>query len=91
MSRWLLPLGSLLVLVLPVRADKEDDPFLWLEEVTGKKALAWVKARNAEILQDNCLHCHTDFVHDIVRGSTTAEDGVRCVHCHRAVGHGARG
>jgi len=50
-----------------------------------------IKARNAEILQDNCLHCHADFVHDIVRGSTTAEDAVRCVHCHRGVGHGARG
>jgi prolyl oligopeptidase len=25
-----------------------DDPYLWLEEVTGEKPLAWVKARNAE-------------------------------------------
>jgi prolyl oligopeptidase len=25
-----------------------DDPFLWLEDITGDKALAWVKARNAE-------------------------------------------
>jgi len=31
-----------------------------------------------------------DFVHDIVRGSTTREDAVKCVHCHRGVGHGAR-
>ena len=38
----------------------------------------------------NCLRCHGDFVHDIVRGSTTREDAVRCVHCHRGVGHGAR-
>lgn len=50
-----------------------------------------IKRRNAEILQENCLYCHADFVHDIVRGSTTAEDAVRCVHCHRNVGHGARG
>lgn len=50
-----------------------------------------IKERNAQILQDNCLHCHEDFVHDIVRGSTTAEDAVRCVHCHRSAGHGARG
>ena len=27
---------------------REKDPFLWLEEVTGEKALAWVKERNAE-------------------------------------------
>ena len=25
-----------------------DDPYLWLEEVTGEKALAWVAARNRE-------------------------------------------
>ncbi|HJW73764.1 MAG TPA: prolyl oligopeptidase family serine peptidase [Geothrix sp.] len=25
-----------------------DDPYLWLEEVTGEKPLAWVKERNAE-------------------------------------------
>jgi cytochrome c nitrite reductase small subunit len=50
-----------------------------------------IKPHNAAILQGNCLHCHEDFVHDIVRGSTTKEDAVRCVHCHRSVGHGARG
>jgi len=25
-----------------------DDPYLWLEDITGDKALAWVRARNAE-------------------------------------------
>jgi cytochrome c nitrite reductase small subunit len=49
-----------------------------------------IKPRNAEILQENCLRCHGDFVHDIVAGSTTREDAVQCVHCHRGVGHGAR-
>ena len=29
-----------------------DDPYLWLEDVTGDKALAWVKARNAESAQE---------------------------------------
>jgi prolyl oligopeptidase len=24
-----------------------DDPYLWLEEVTGEKALAWVREQNA--------------------------------------------
>lgn len=47
-----------------------------------------IKAHNAQILQDNCLRCHGDFVHDIVAGSTTDADAVRCVHCHRSVGHG---
>jgi cytochrome c nitrite reductase small subunit len=48
-----------------------------------------IKPKNSQILQDNCLKCHGDFVHEIVRGSTTAADAVRCVHCHRDVGHGA--
>jgi hypothetical protein len=29
-------------------------------------------------------------VHDIVRGATWAEGAIRCVQCHRSVGHGAR-
>jgi len=49
-----------------------------------------IKPRNAAILQAACLRCHEDFVHDIVRGSTTADDATPCVHCHRNVGHGAR-
>jgi cytochrome c nitrite reductase small subunit len=49
-----------------------------------------MKERSAADVQENCLRCHGDFVHDIVNGSTTAEDAVQCVHCHRGVGHGAR-
>ncbi len=48
-----------------------------------------IKAPNSQILQDNCLRCHGDLVHDVVRGSTWDEDAIRCVHCHRGVGHGA--
>jgi prolyl oligopeptidase len=29
-----------------------DDPYLWLEEVGGEKALAWVQAQNARSLKD---------------------------------------
>ncbi|QQR80604.1 MAG: cytochrome c nitrite reductase small subunit [Deltaproteobacteria bacterium] len=50
-----------------------------------------IKPKNAHILQENCLRCHGDFVHDIVAGSTTDRDAVLCVHCHRNVGHGVRG
>ncbi|MDX1502369.1 MAG: S9 family peptidase, partial [Thermoanaerobaculia bacterium] len=28
-------------------AEQEDDPYLWLEEVDGERALAWVEERNA--------------------------------------------
>ena len=43
---------------------------------------------NAAILQDNCLRCHGDLVHDLVPGATTDSDALSCVHCHRDVGHG---
>jgi cytochrome c nitrite reductase small subunit len=50
-----------------------------------------ITPRNASILQDNCVRCHGDFVHSIMgAGAARAEDAVRCVHCHRGVGHGAR-
>jgi prolyl oligopeptidase len=32
----------------PAPSSASEDPHLWLEDVTGEKALAWVKARNAE-------------------------------------------
>jgi cytochrome c nitrite reductase small subunit len=49
-----------------------------------------IKPRNARIVQDNCLSCHSDFVHDIVHGSKFDATSVTCVHCHADVGHGAR-
>jgi len=33
--------------IAPTLAAETDDPYLWLEEVTGDKALTWVRARNA--------------------------------------------
>ena len=32
----------------PAPAATQDDPYLWLEDVTGDKALDWVRERNAE-------------------------------------------
>ena len=62
-QRWRSQLGSLLLLPLlftgaamslaatpapaPVTAPA-NDPWLWLEDVGGERALAWVKERNAE-------------------------------------------
>ena len=34
----------------PGYAAEPEDPYLWLEEVTGEKPLEWVKERNAESL-----------------------------------------
>ena len=45
--------------------------------------------RNARLLQESCLRCHGDFVHDIVKGSSSpGAESVQCVHCHKGVGHG---
>jgi cytochrome c nitrite reductase small subunit len=49
-----------------------------------------ITPRNSRTLQNNCLRCHGDFVHDIVRSATAGGQTVSCVHCHRGVGHGAR-
>ncbi len=50
-----------------------------------------IKSKNSAILQANCVHCHEDVVHDILRGSSNTDETARCVHCHRNVGHGAKG
>jgi cytochrome c nitrite reductase small subunit len=47
-----------------------------------------ITPRNTEILQDNCLRCHGDLVHDLVAGATSAKGAIKCVQCHGSVGHG---
>lgn len=48
-----------------------------------------IKDKSSRILQDNCLYCHGGLVHEQVARAARESDEVRCVHCHRAVGHGA--
>jgi cytochrome c nitrite reductase small subunit len=48
-----------------------------------------IKEKSGRILQDNCVSCHASLVHEQVVRAARASDEVRCVHCHRAVGHGA--
>jgi cytochrome c nitrite reductase small subunit len=45
-----------------------------------------VHARNAAVTEQACRKCHSEMVHAIesIRGG---EDSVRCVSCHRDVGH----
>lgn len=45
---------------------------------------------NAGILQDNCLRCHADLVHELAPGFGGPAEAVSCVHCHADVGHGVR-
>ena len=47
-----------------------------------------IKGPNARILQENCLVCHGDLVHELVVGVNGPAEEVRCVHCHVEVGHG---
>ena len=47
-----------------------------------------ITEKNKRILQENCLACHKQMVHDLVPGATFGIDVVYCVHCHRSVGHG---
>lgn len=48
-----------------------------------------ISAKNADILQANCVRCHADLLHDQLAGATTARNAIHCVHCHHDVGHGA--
>jgi prolyl oligopeptidase len=43
---WLLLCVVFVCLAVPARADEGADPYLWLEEVTGDKPLAWVREQN---------------------------------------------
>ena len=47
-----------------------------------------IKEPNSQVLQENCLACHGDLVHELVVGVNGPADEVRCVHCHVEVGHG---
>lgn len=48
-----------------------------------------IKPRNKVVTQNACLHCHADFVHEML--PTRPEgDMLSCVHCHSDVGHAHR-
>jgi cytochrome c nitrite reductase small subunit len=48
-----------------------------------------IKPGNSRILQENCLTCHRDLVHEAA-GETRRSEEFTCVHCHQSVGHGDR-
>ena len=49
-----------------------------------------IREGSGRLLQENCLRCHLDLVHDLLPGATDRPDAIRCVHCHAGVGHGPR-
>jgi cytochrome c nitrite reductase small subunit len=46
-----------------------------------------IKERNARVLQASCVGCHGELVAELHAARGERED-VRCVSCHRSVGHG---
>lgn len=49
-----------------------------------------ITPKNSRILQERCISCHGDFVHELLAGATTDPDSITCVHCHIRVGHGEK-
>jgi cytochrome c nitrite reductase small subunit len=49
-----------------------------------------ITKRNSEILQQNCLRCHGDLLHNLVNSANSEKGDVSCVHCHSYVGHGTQ-
>jgi prolyl oligopeptidase len=43
-----LAYAAMAAVAMNAAAQQAQDPYLWLEDVTGEKALAWVRERNAE-------------------------------------------
>ena len=56
---------ALVLLLLPAAAMSQDDPFLWLEDVTGDAAMAWVEAHNATTLE--ALEARPEFAGHVAR------------------------
>ena len=48
-----------------------------------------IKARNRRVTQNACLHCHSDFVHQMLPVEPGG-DMQWCVTCHADVGHAQR-
>src|SRR5215472_4316306 len=56
--------------------DREDDPFLWLEDVEGERALAWVREQNARTLALLEADPRYQKLYDTVLTIITAEDRI---------------
>jgi cytochrome c nitrite reductase small subunit len=48
-----------------------------------------IKPRNLRIVQDNCVACHSQLVHEMLPATADVER-LSCIHCHADVGHAGR-
>jgi cytochrome c nitrite reductase small subunit len=49
-----------------------------------------IRPRNSVVLENNCIECHKEMVDPITAARPDPPGGWNCIHCHTAVGHGAR-
>jgi cytochrome c nitrite reductase small subunit len=49
-----------------------------------------IRPRNSRVLENNCIECHHDLVEPVIGVPPDPPGGWNCIHCHAAVGHGAR-
>lgn len=49
-----------------------------------------IRPRNSIVLENNCIECHQELVDPITAARPDPPGGWNCIHCHTAVGHGAR-
>lgn len=47
-----------------------------------------IAGSSLQVVEDNCVRCHSALVDQIAGDSPGHGSGLSCVHCHRAVGHG---
>jgi cytochrome c nitrite reductase small subunit len=50
-----------------------------------------ITARDRRMVQENCVRCHAEFVHDVLANAGPARQAIDCMHCHAGAGHGAGG
>lgn len=68
---------------------KADNGFHHSYAFTFKEVPVAIKAREASavIVQENCIRCHAALAAPAACGATGGEPALRCVACHREVGH----
>jgi prolyl oligopeptidase len=70
--------GAALLLAAPAAAQQAApaDPFLWLEDVEGQRALSWVEARNAASLQELQAHPWFESLKQDILAILTTQDRI---------------
>lgn len=80
-SRRLFPVSLIiaglgLLSTVQLVAQVPDDPFIWLEEVEGERALEWVEARNAETMETLGSSARFETVYDQTLAILTSTDRI---------------